>query len=190
MQLIFATHNKNKIKEISELIPSSYNLCGLSDIGCVEEIPETGQTLHENALLKAQFVYDKYNLNCFADDSGLEVETLNSAPGVYSARYAGQPQNDSNNIKKLLQELNAKSNRAAQFKTVIDLILNGKNYFFEGYIKGQIAFEIQGKNGFGYDPVFIPDGYSQTFAQMDFETKNKISHRAIAIKKLIEFLNK
>lgn len=188
MQLICATHNKNKIKEIIELIPSSYNLKSLSDIGCSNEIPETGETMNENALIKAQFVSDNYKVNCFADDSGLEAEALNGAPGVFSARYAGEPKNDLNNIHKLLSELKGKSNRNAQFRTVIALILNRKNYFFEGIIKGKITNEMMGNNGFGYDPVFIPDGYEKTFAQMDLETKNKISHRAIAVQKLVEFL--
>ena len=147
MQLICATHNKNKIKEIIELIPSSYNLQSLSDVGCLKEIPETGDTMNENALIKAQFVYDNYLVNCFADDSGLEVETLNGAPGVYSARYAGEPKNDVNNIQKLLKNLEKKNNRKAQFRTVIALILEGKNYFFEGSIKGQITNEFLGNNG-------------------------------------------
>jgi XTP/dITP diphosphohydrolase len=189
MELVFATHNNNKIKEISELMPLSFSLRSLLDIGYTEEIPETGQTLHENALLKAQFVYNHYQLNCFADDSGLEVESLNRAPGIYSARYAGEPKNDSNNLEKLLIELSGKSNRKAQFKTVIVLILNGRNYIFEGVINGKINISPLGNKGFGYDPVFIPEGYSQTFAQMDFETKNKISHRAIAVRKLLHFLN-
>ncbi len=190
MNIIFATHNKNKLKEISELIPSSYNLQSLSDINCLIDIPETGQTMREDALLKSQFVYENYKLNCFADDSGLEVEFLNGAPGVYSARYAGEHKNDADNINKLLEELKNCSNRNAQFKTVIALILNGQKYFFDGIIKGKITNEILGTNGFGYDPVFIPEGYSQTFAQMNLKIKNKISHRAIAVNKLINFLNK
>ena len=190
MNIIFATHNKNKLKEISELIPSSYNLKSLSDINCLIDIPETGQTMREDALLKSQFVYENYKLNCFADDSGLEVEFLNGAPGVYSARYAGEHKNDADNINKLLEELKNCSNRNAQFKTVIALILNGQKYFFDGIIKGKITNEILGTNGFGYDPVFIPEGYSQTFAQMNLKIKNKISHRAIAVNKLINFLNK
>ncbi len=188
MNIIFATHNKNKIKEISELIPLSYNLKSLSDIGCLNEIAETGQTMNENAGIKAQFVYDNYKMNCFSDDSGLEVEALNGAPGVFSARYAGEPKNDDNNIKKVLEELKNSTNRKAQFKTVIALILKGEKYFFEGIITGKISNDILGTNGFGYDPVFIPEGYNQTFAQMNFETKNKISHRAIAVKKLVNFL--
>ena len=188
MNIIFATHNKNKIKEISELIPLSYNLQSLSDIGCLNEIAETGQTMNENAVIKAQFVYENYKMNCFSDDSGLEVEALNGAPGVFSARYAGEPKNDVNNINKLLEELKNSTNRKAQFKTVIALIFMGEKYFFEGVITGKISNEIFGTNGFGYDPVFVPDGYAETFAQMKFETKNKISHRAIAVKKLVEFL--
>jgi XTP/dITP diphosphohydrolase len=188
MQLVFASHNKNKIKEISELIPASIYLKGLSDIGCNEEIPETADTIEGNAVLKAKFVCDNYHLNCFADDSGLEVEALRGEPGVYSARYAGEPKNDENNIQKLLKNLKAFDNRNAQFKTVIALIMDGKEQLFEGIIKGKISSEKRGKNGFGYDPIFIPDGYDKTFAEMDLSEKNKISHRAIAVKKLIEFL--
>ena len=188
MELICATHNKNKIKEISELIPETFSLKGLNNIGCMDDIPETGNTMDENALIKAQFVYDKYKLNCFADDSGLEVKALNGAPGVFSARYAGESKNDLNNINKLLNELEGKSNREAQFKTVIALIMDGKKYFFEGIVKGRITNRVMGQNGFGYDPVFIPDGYKETFAQMNMEAKNSISHRGIAVGKLVNFL--
>lgn len=189
MQLVFASHNKNKIKEISELIPASIILKGLSDINCNEDIPETADTIEGNAILKAQYIFNNYHLNCFADDSGLEVEALNGEPGVYSARYAGEPKNDENNIQKLLLKLKGNENRNAQFKTVIALILNGKKYQFEGIIRGKIIDEKRGSHGFGYDPVFIPEGYDRTFAEMEFLEKNRISHRAIAVKKLIEFLN-
>ncbi len=190
MQLVFASHNKNKVKEISELIPSGIYLLGLSDIDCNDEIDETAITIEGNALIKAKFVYDNYKLNCFADDSGLEAEALNGAPGVYSARYAGEPKNDENNIQKLLRDLNGIENRNAQFKTIISLIIDGKAQQFEGIIKGKITTQKRGSNGFGYDPIFVPDGYDRTFAEMDSETKNKISHRGIAVKKLVEFLNK
>ncbi len=156
MQLVFASHNKNKIKEISELIPRSINLLSLSDINCHDEIAETADTIEGNALIKARSVYRNFNLNCFADDSGLEVEALNGAPGVYSARYAGEPKNDENNIQKLLQNLRGMENRAAQFKTVIALIMDGEEFQFEGIIKGKIIEEKRGSNGFGYDPVFVP----------------------------------
>lgn len=188
MQLIFATHNKNKLMEVKSLIPPTINLLSLSDINCLNEIPETGSTIKQNALIKAEFVYQTYNLNCLADDSGLEIEALNGAPGVYSARYAGDSKNDIANIKKVLHQVNGITNRKACFKTVLALIVNEKNYFFEGVVNGQITLEPIGENGFGYDPVFIPEGYNQTFAQMDFETKNKISHRALAVNKLIGFL--
>ena len=190
MQLVFASHNKNKIKEISELIPKSINLLGLSDINCNDEIVETSDTIEGNALIKANFVYENFKINCFADDSGIEVEALNGAPGVYSARYAGEPKNDEKNLQKLLIDLKGNENKNAQFKTVIALVIDGKKQLFEGIIKGKIISEKRGTNGFGYDPIFIPDGYDITFAEMDFETKNKISHRAIAVKKLMEFLNK
>jgi XTP/dITP diphosphohydrolase len=190
LKLVFASSNKNKIKEIRELTPPSINLLGLSDINCHADIPETGATIEENAILKAEYVVRNFDLNCFADDSGLEVEALNGAPGVYSARYAGKPKDDLKNIQKLLEQLRGKENRNARFKTVIALILDGKQHCFEGIIKGQITREMMGNNGFGYDPVFIPEGYSQTFAQMDGHTKNSISHRGIALHKLLQFLKK
>jgi XTP/dITP diphosphohydrolase len=173
--------------EVKSLMPSAINLLSLADIGCENEIPETGVTLSENALLKARFVFDTYKVNCFADDSGLEVEALKGAPGVYSARYAGEHKNTTDNNSKLLNELRSKTNRKARFVTVIALILDGKEYLFEGSIQGTIAFEPRGTNGFGYDPLFIPTGYRSTFAEMDAATKNSISHRAIATKKLVEF---
>ncbi len=190
MQLVFATNNLHKISEVKVLLPSSVKLLSLTDINCDKEIPETAETIEGNALLKAQFVFNNYRVNCFADDSGLEVETLNGAPGVYSARYAGEPKNDLKNIEKLLSELKGKNNRKARFKTVIALILNEKEYCFEGIVNGRITTEMTGTNGFGYDPVFIPDGYSQTFGQMSLSDKNSISHRAMAVKKLVEFLYK
>lgn len=188
MQLIFATHNKNKLKEVKSLIPNSINLLSLDDINLLTEIEETESTIEGNALLKAKTIYEQTGTNCFADDSGLLVEALNGAPGVYSARYAGEQKNDEDNIQKLLQNLNNESNRKAHFKTVMALIIDGKEYLFEGIIHGKIITEKIGKNGFGYDPIFIPDGYSETFAQLNSETKNAISHRGIALQKLLEFL--
>lgn len=195
MQLIFATHNKNKVLEVHKLLHKQYEILSLSDLAQGEEIPETGTTLEENALIKARFVYTTYTKNCFADDSGLEIESLNNEPGVYSARYAGEEKNspagradDDANMNKALQNLNGVTNRNAQFRTVIALIIDGKEYLFEGIIKGKITLEKKGSGGFGYDPIFIPDGYSKTFAEMSIEEKNQISHRAIAIKKLADFL--
>jgi len=188
MKLIFATHNKNKINEVRSLIPQTIELLSLSEIDINEEIEETASTIEGNASLKAKSIYNQTNINCFADDSGLLVDTLNGAPGVYSARYAGDQKNDEDNIQKLLSELNVKENRKAHFKTVMALIIDGKEFLFEGIINGTIIKEKRGTNGFGYDPVFMPDGYDQTFAEMDFQTKNSISHRGIALKKLVEFL--
>lgn len=188
MQLIFATHNKNKLKEVKSLIPKTIDLLSLDDINLLTEIEETESTIEGNALLKAKTIYAQTGTNCFADDSGLLVEALNGAPGVYSARYAGEQKNDEDNIQKLLQNLNNESNRKAHFKTVMALIIDGKDYLFEGIIHGKIITEKIGTNGFGYDPIFIPDGYAETFAQLNSETKNAISHRGIALRKLLEFL--
>jgi XTP/dITP diphosphohydrolase len=192
MNLIFASANKNKIKEIKAVLPSNIVISGLEDIGITQEIPEPGSTIKENSLLKAQYVVDflkeKDNVSVFADDSGLEVEALDGAPGVYSARYAGVPKNDEANNLKLLNELKTITNRKARFVTVITLILNNEVHCFEGEIKGTIAFEPRGKSGFGYDSLFIPQGYRSTFAELGAEVKNTISHRALAVKKLVEFL--
>jgi len=188
MQLLLAYSNKNKGSAIQKIIGNKIKLLSLKDISCFEDIEETGKTFHENALIKAHYVFEKYEYNCFGDDSGLEVEALNNEPGVYSARYAGEPKNDDNNTKKLLSELGPKTNRKARFKTVIALVLDGKEEFFEGVIKGQITLQPIGNGGFGYDPVFIPDGFDKTFAQMSPEEKNRISHRAIATRKLVDYL--
>lgn len=188
MELVFATANQNKVIEVQKVVGQKFKLLSLNDIGCVEEIPETADSFKGNALQKAKFIYDKFKLNCFADDSGLEVIALNNEPGVYSARYAGEPKNDESNIKKLLNNLKNEINRKACFKTVIALIIDGKEQFFEGIINGQISQKIIGNGGFGYDPVFIPDGFDKTFAQMSLDEKNLISHRAIATQKLVEFL--
>jgi len=188
MELIFATNNLNKLRELNQLLDGSFKMLSLSDINCHEDIPETQKTIEGNALQKARYVYDKFGKNCFADDTGLEIEALNGAPGVYSARYAGEPQNSEANIQKVFSELNMNPNRKARFKTVFALILDGKEYLFEGLVNGQIANEKHGDSGFGYDPIFFPDGYTQSFAQMASLDKNKISHRGLATRKLVEFL--
>ena len=188
MKLAFASNNKNKIKEIQLLLPDYFEIVSLEDLGCTEDIPETANTIEGNAILKANYVSQKYNIPCFADDSGLEVEVLDGAPGVYSARYASEPKNNSNNIDKLLLNLENQPNRKANFKTVICLNINNEQQLFEGKIFGTITNERVGDNGFGYDPIFIPDGYTKTFAEMTTEEKSKISHRGIAVHKLIHFL--
>ena len=186
-KIVFATGNPNKLKEINSAI-KSFEIVGLKDLGITEEIPETGDTLNKNALQKAKYVYDKTGLDCFSDDTGLEIETLNYRPGVYSAMYAGPSCNTENNIQKVLQELGGSTNRKAQFKTVIALILDGKEYFFEGAIKGNILKEKTGNDGFGYDPIFRPIGYKESFSEMSITQKNEISHRGLAVKKLVRFL--
>lgn len=190
MQLIFATHNKNKIKEISGLINDKYRIISLEDINFFDEIPETATTIEENASLKSKFIYNKYKLPCFADDTGLEIEALAGKPGVHSARYAGENKNPDDNIKKVLSEMKNITNRKARFKTIISLIIEGKEKLFEGIIEGNIIEKAKGDKGFGYDPIFIPEGYAITFAEMPLELKNKISHRAIAVNKLVDYLNK
>ena len=187
MELIFATHNNNKVKEVAQILPSYLSMKSLTDIGFFDEIEETGKTFEENALLKAKIIFEKTGKNIFADDSGLVIDTLDGAPGVYSARYAGTGK-DEDNIAKALKELDGKTNRKAYFISIFCLILNGKEYFFEGRIDGTISTEILGENGFGYDPIFIPDGFSKSFAQMSAEEKNAISHRAKAVEKLNNFL--
>nr|WP_317617916.1 non-canonical purine NTP diphosphatase [Pedobacter cryoconitis] len=186
-QLVFATNNLNKTKEVSTLLAGQYEVLNLKDIGCTTDIPETADTFAGNAGLKSHFVVENFNLDCFADDSGLEVEALNNEPGIYSARYAGG-RGDEANLDLVLQKMQGQQNRAARFITVISLIQNGRESLFEGTIQGTIREERSGINGFGYDPIFQPDGYEITFAEMDMEQKNKISHRAIAMRKLIAFL--
>jgi len=188
MKLIFATHNQNKLKEVRQLLPEGINLLGLLDIDCTTDIPETGKTLQENALLKVGYVKFHYNYDCFADDTGLEVEALNNEPGVYSARYAGESNDAELNMQKLLRNLKGISNRKAQFRTVIALNLKGSQHIFEGICKGEILTEKQGDSGFGYDPIFKPEGFDKSFAEMTLEEKGKISHRGIAMAKLITFL--
>ncbi len=188
MQLVFASNNKNKIKEIQLLVPQSIKVLSIEDIGCFEEIPETEDTIEGNAIQKANYVTEKYGYNCFADDTGLEVEALNGEPGVYSARYAGEQKDATDNMDKLLNNLKGISNRNAQFKTVIALNLNGNHSLFTGIIKGKIIEEKIGSNGFGYDPIFVADGYSQTFAELTIGEKSVISHRGLAVKQLVDFL--
>jgi len=186
-EIVFATNNVHKLEEVASLL-GNYKALSLNEIGCIEDIPETAATLEGNALLKAQYIFNKYGKNCFSDDTGLEVEALNNAPGVYSARYAGEEKSADANMNKLLVELAGKSNRNARFRTVVALILEGKEYLFEGEVKGKIIETKRGDKGFGYDPIFIPDGYTETFAELPLSVKNTISHRARAVQKLIAFL--
>ena len=188
-KLVFATNNAHKLEEIRAILGDKVEILSLNDIDCHADIPETADTLQGNAALKAQYIYDNYGLDCFADDTGLEVEALIGAPGIYSARYAGGEGHDSEaNMKKLLSEMQDKDNRKARFRTVICLIEDGKEHFFEGIVNGSIIRERKGGAGFGYDPIFMPDGYSETFAEMGNDEKNKISHRARAVQKLCEYL--
>jgi XTP/dITP diphosphohydrolase len=188
MKLVFATNNRHKLKEIRCLINGKIEIVSLLDIGCEGDIPETGITIEANASEKAFFVYNKYNIDCFADDTGLEIEALKGFPGVYSARYAGEGCNFEDNINKILFEMQGVLNRKACFRTVISLIIDGKEKQFEGRINGLILTEKRGNEGFGYDPVFLPDGFDQTFAEMTPELKNSISHRGMAVQKLVRYL--
>ena len=190
MKLVFASNNKNKIQEIQALVPNTIQIVSLEEIGCFEDIPETAVTIEGNAILKANYVTEKYGYDCFADDTGLEVEALNGAPGVYSARYAGEQKDANDNMDKLLFKLKDKTNRKANFKTVIALNLKGKQNLFSGIIHGKIIEEKIGTNGFGYDPIFVADGYEKTFAELSMEEKSTISHRGIAVKQLIEYFMK
>ena len=183
-KLVFATHNAHKVDEVRAILPASVELVGPAALGCHDEIPETGETLRDNALQKVQYIHDRFGVDCFADDTGLEVEALDGAPGVYSARYAGEPADFAKNRAKLLSALAGISNRRAQFRTVVSLILNDKTYFFEGIVKGRIIAEERGVGGFGYDSVFVPDGYDKTFAELPAAVKNSISHRARAMEQL------
>lgn len=190
-KLVFATNNAHKLEEIRAILGNKVEVLSLNDISCHTDIPETADTLEDNAALKAQYIYEHYGLDCFADDTGLEVEALGGAPGVYSARYAGGEGHDSEaNMKKLLKELEGENDRRAQFRTVICLIEGGKEHFFEGIVKGGIIEEKRGASGFGYDPVFVPEGYEETFAEMGSEEKNRISHRARAVRQLCSYLDK
>ncbi|HEY8402395.1 MAG TPA: non-canonical purine NTP diphosphatase [Cytophagaceae bacterium] len=188
MDICFATNNKGKLKEIKELLEPEYRIVSLEDIGCKEELPETSDTLEGNSLQKAKYVYDNYKVSCFADDTGLEVEALNGAPGVYSARYAGPECNPENNMTLLLKELEGVKNRKAKFRTCITLILNGEVKQFVGEVSGHILEAKKGEKGFGYDPVFQPDGFDRSFAELEMSEKNGISHRGKAVRKLAEYL--
>lgn len=189
MKLVFATNNKHKLDEVRKITSHHpVEIVSLAEINCFDDIPETADTLEGNALQKARYIQEKFGLNCFADDTGLEVETLNNAPGVYSARYAGPGHDSEANMKKLLHEMEGKENRKARFRTVIALVWNGKTYTFDGIVNGTITTAKRGENGFGYDPIFIPEGYEQTFAELGNDIKNQISHRAKAVEKLDEFL--
>jgi len=188
MKLVFATNNKNKILEVQQMIPKTIQIISLEEIGCFEEIPETAATIEENAIMKANYVSEKYGYDCFADDTGLEVEALNGDPGVFSARYAGEQRNSDDNMNKLLDALSNEPNRNAQFKTVIALNINGKQHLFTGIAKGEITLEKTGNQGFGYDPIFQPEGYEVTFAQLSLEEKGVISHRGKATEQLMVFL--
>jgi XTP/dITP diphosphohydrolase len=188
-QLVFATNNAHKLHEVAEKIKDRLKILSLDDIGCYDDIPEIGQTFHDNASIKSHHVHQKYKINCFADDSGLEVDALNGEPGVHSARYSGKYGDHDANMTKLLRELGSNANRKARFRTVISLILNNEEHFFEGTVEGTIRHERAGTGGFGYDPVFQPDGYDKTFGEMTLEQKNHISHRARAVDQLVAFLN-
>jgi XTP/dITP diphosphohydrolase len=188
IELVFATNNQHKLSELSRLAGDKFHLFSLKDINCFDDIPETADTLEGNAALKARYIWKKFGRNCFADDTGLEVEALNGQPGVYSARYAGEDQNSEANLTKVLDEMSGNSNRVARFRTVICLIIDGNEYFFEGIVGGHLISERRGIDGFGYDPIFVPDGFDKTFAEMDLDVKNKISHRGKATEKLLHFL--
>lgn len=189
MKLVFATNNKHKLDEVRKITSHHpVEIVSLAEINCFDDIPETADTLEGNAFQKAHYIQEKFGLNCFADDTGLEVEALNNAPGVYSARYAGPGHDSEANMKKLLHEMEGMENRKARFRTVIALVWNGKTYTFDGIVNGTITTAKRGENGFGYDPIFIPEGYDQTFAELGDNIKNQISHRAKAVEKLDEFL--
>lgn len=189
-KLVFATNNRNKLEEIREMLKDKFEVVSLREIGCLEDIPEDYETLEENALQKARYVKEHYRYDCFADDTGLEVEALGNRPGVYSARYAGPAKDPEDNMRKLLQEMEGQPNRKARFRTVIALIRNEGEYCFEGEVQGEILTARCGNTGFGYDPVFRPEGYAVSFAQMEMEQKNKISHRGKAVRKLVDYLNR
>lgn len=189
MKIIFASNNKNKVQEIQNQLPKSIQIVTLEEIGCTEDIAETGTTLEENAIIKANYITEKYGLPCFADDTGLEIDALNGEPGVYSARYAGEDKNADKNMDLVLQKLNTLTNRKAQFKTVIALNINNEQHLFTGIVEGEIRNEKTGTNGFGYDPIFEPENLGKTFAEITIDEKNKLSHRGRAVEQLIQFLN-
>jgi len=187
-QLVFATNNAHKLRELGEILKGEFTLLSLNDISCSDDIPETGDTLETNASQKSFYIWDRFRIDCFSDDTGLEVTALNNEPGVRSARYAGEGRNSDDNVSKLLSELEGKANRSARFRCVISLIIRGKEFLFEGIVEGEILRERRGVAGFGYDPVFCPAGYSQSFAEMDATLKNSMSHRGRAVQKLVRFL--
>jgi XTP/dITP diphosphohydrolase len=186
--ICFATNNAHKVEEIQAILGDNFKLLTLAEINCREELPETGDTLEANSLQKAKYLFDNYHVECFADDTGLEVSALNNEPGVYSARYAGEQRSHTDNINLLLKNLAGKTDRSAQFRTVITLISAGQTYQFEGFVKGKIIEELKGTQGFGYDPIFMPEGFDRTFAEMSLEEKGKISHRGMAFRLLVEYL--
>lgn len=188
LKLVFATNNKHKLEEVQAML-TNFELVSLAEINCFDDIPETADTLEGNAILKVNFITEKYGLDCFADDTGLEVEALNNEPGVYSARYAGEDNNAEANMKKLLNNLKNTQNRKAQFKTAIALNIQGKQFIFEGVCKGSILIEKRGESGFGYDPIFMPEGFDRSFAEMNLAEKGNISHRGKAVEKLVTYLN-
>jgi len=187
-KLVFATNNEHKLREVKQVLQSDFELLSLDQIGCFDEIPETGTTLEVNASQKSYYIWDKYGINCFADDTGLEIEAIDNEPGVYSARYAGEQKDPSANIVKVLEKLSGKTNRNARFRCVISLVIDGVEQQFEGIVQGKILNEKHGEAGFGYDPIFMPDGYSVSFAEMSSEEKNQISHRGRAVTKLVSYL--
>ena len=188
-KLVFATNNKNKVNEVRAILPSGFKLFSLKDISCEEELPENQDTLEGNALEKANYLYDNYGYNCFSEDTGLEIKSLNNAPGVYSARYAGLQRSSEDNINKVLNDLKGVKDRRARFRTVVALIMDGKRQLFEGVVEGEILNEIEGVNGFGYDPIFKPDGYDHSFGLLDKKVKLEISHRTRAVSSLLNYLN-
>ena len=189
-KIVFATNNTHKLEEVRAILSHGFEVVSLAELGCTDDIPETADTLHGNALLKAQYVFNKYGVDCFADDTGLEIDALGGEPGVYSARYAGEEHSAEKNMAKVLFKLGTNENRKARFRTVIAFIQGGNVCYFDGQINGNIALEPQGETGFGYDPIFIPDGYSKSFAQLTAAEKNSISHRAIAVKNLVDYLKR
>ena len=187
-KLVFATNNDHKMRELRQIIPSEFELLSLNDIGCSDDIPETGTTLEVNAAQKSFYIWDKYGINCFADDTGLEIEAIGNEPGVYSARYAGDARNAADNMLKVLEKMKNETNRNARFRCVISLIIDGEEKQFEGIVEGNILTAKQGQAGFGYDPIFMPNGYNQSFAELSADDKNRISHRGRAVMKLIDYL--
>lgn len=188
MKIVFATNNAHKLQEVREILGAGFEVVSLKELGCTDDIPETADTLQGNSLLKAEYIHDRYGCNCFADDTGLEIDALNGAPGVYSARFAGEPSNPQANREKVLNLMKDATNRNARFRTVVTLILDGEVYTFEGKVEGQITTDERGNSGFGYDPIFQPEGYAETFAELPAETKNAISHRGRAMQKFAQFL--